>query len=56
VIGTASRVLATLMVLLGLAMVVVALSRGGGPLAYGVIVGALFVAAGVLRLRVERRR
>jgi hypothetical protein len=56
VIRVASRVMAALMVVLGAAMVVTALVRGGGPLAYGVIIGVLFVAAGALRLRVEGRR
>lgn len=48
-------VLPVLMVLLGLAMLVRALGGGGGPLAMGVVLGVLFVAAGVGRLYVERR-
>jgi hypothetical protein len=43
------------MVVLGAAMVVRALTGGGGPLALGVILGLLFVAAGIGRLYVERR-
>ena len=40
--------------LVGLAMVVSALVRGGGLLALGVILGSLFAVLGVLRLRLAR--
>jgi hypothetical protein len=49
-------VLSGLMVVLGLAIVARTLAAGGGPLAAGVVLGLLFVAAGVGRLWVERRR
>jgi hypothetical protein len=49
-------VLSGLMVLLGLAIVVRTVAEGGGPLAAGVVLGLLFVAAGAGRLWVERRR
>ena len=52
---TATRVLSLAMVALGLAMIVVALVAGGGPLARGVLVGALFVAAGAGRYWVARQ-
>ena len=48
--------LSSLMVLLGVAMVVRAIAAGGGPLACGVLIGLLFVAAGAARLWTERRR
>ena len=51
----ASVVLSLVLVLLGVAMVVRAVAGGGGPLAYGVILGLLFAAAGAGRLWVERR-
>jgi hypothetical protein len=51
---TATLVLSGAMVVLGLAMIVRALAGGGGPLAVGVIFGALFVAAGVGRWWVAR--
>ena len=51
---TSTRVLSSAMLILGLAMIVVALAAGGGALARGVIVGALFVAAGAGRLWVAR--
>jgi lipopolysaccharide export LptBFGC system permease protein LptF len=49
-------VLSVLIMGLGVAMIVVTLSNGGGPAAFGIIIGLLFVAAGGGRLWVERRR
>jgi hypothetical protein len=43
------------MLLLGLAMIVVAVAAGGGVLARGVVVGLLFVAAGAGRLWVASK-
>jgi hypothetical protein len=51
-----TAVLSGLMVVIGLAMIVRTLSSGGGPLALGILMGLLFVAAGAGRLWVERRR
>ena len=48
--------LSGLMVLIGLAMIVRTIAGGGGPIAVGVVMGLLFVAAGVGRLWAERRR
>jgi hypothetical protein len=45
-----------LIVLLGVAMIVRTLAAGGGPLAAGLLLGLLFVAAGAGRLWVERHR
>jgi len=55
-VSVATRILSALMVALGLAIVALTLVRGGGPLATGLIVGILFVAAGCGRLYVERGR
>ena len=44
------------MVLLGVAMIVRTLAAGGGPVAVGIVMGVLFVAAGAGRLWAERRR
>jgi hypothetical protein len=44
--GGATVVLSGLVGLLGVAMIVIALAGGGGPLARGVLVGVLFVLAG----------
>ena len=48
-------VLPVVMIVLGLAMVARAATGGGGPLALGIVLGVLFVAAGAGRLYVERR-
>ncbi len=48
--------LSGLMVFLGLAMIVRTLAGGGGPLALGILLGLLFVAAGAGRVWAERRR
>lgn len=50
----ARTILSAAMVLLGVAIVVRTLAAGGGPLATGLIVGVLFVAAGAGRLWTER--
>jgi hypothetical protein len=51
----ATQVLSTAMLVLGLAMIVVAVAAGGGVLARGVVVGVLFVLAGAGRLWVAGR-
>jgi Zn-dependent protease with chaperone function len=50
-----TRLLSTLLVIIGVVMVVSTLARGGGPLASGVVLGLLFAAAGVARLYVSLR-
>jgi hypothetical protein len=52
----ATTAMSAVMVVLGVAILVTTLARGGGPLAIGVLLGVLFVAAGVGRLYVERLR
>ncbi len=49
--ATVVQVLAALTALIGIAMIVLALVGGGGLGSYGVLVGAFFLAAGVMRLR-----
>ena len=49
-------VLPVLLVLLGIAIIVRTIVAGGGPLAFGLLMGILFVVAGALRLAVERKR
>ena len=46
----ATRLLSLAMVGLGVAMIVTTVARGGGPLALGLILGLLFIAAGAGRL------
>ena len=52
--GGATAVLSALMVVLGLAMLVSTIARGGGPLATGVVFCVLFCAAGASRLWLAR--
>ena len=52
----ATTFLSAVMVALGVAMIVITLSRGGGPLAIGILFGVLFILAGGGRLWVQRRR
>ena len=51
----ATTVLSALMVVLGVAMMVRAVAGGGGPLAFGLVLGVLFVVAGAARLWAGRR-
>ena len=44
-----TRLMAVLIALLGVAMVVSTVARGGGPLALGVVLGVLFMLAGAGR-------
>jgi drug/metabolite transporter (DMT)-like permease len=55
-----TRLLGSLIAVLGVAMVVTTLARGGGPLALGVVLGVLFAVLGSARVylagpRRERR-
>jgi hypothetical protein len=50
----ATRLLSAAMALIGLAILVSTLARGGGPLTVGVLLGLLFVAAGAGRLYLSR--
>jgi len=51
-----TRVVGAITFLLGLTMIAVTLARGGGPLAVGVVAGALFVVLGAIRFRQTIRR
>jgi hypothetical protein len=51
----AVRVFSVTIIGFGLAMVIVTLARGGGPLALGVIFGLLFTAVGAGRLYISLR-
>lgn len=52
---SATVVLSTLMLLLGIAIVVRTLAGGGGVLSIGLVLGLLFVLAGAGRLYVARK-
>jgi hypothetical protein len=51
-----THLMSLLMIGLGVAMIAITLANGGGPAAFGLIIGLLFVAAGGGRLWVTRRR
>jgi hypothetical protein len=53
---TATQVLSSAMVVIGLVILGRTIAGGGGALALGLLVGLLFVAAGAGRLYAERRR
>ena len=50
-----TQLLSTAMILIGIAIVVRTLAAGGGGFALGLLLGVLFIAAGVGRLYAERR-
>jgi hypothetical protein len=52
---TSTQILSLAMLLIGIAMIVRAVTAGGGVLAVGVVFGLLFVAAGAGRLWVARQ-
>jgi hypothetical protein len=51
-----TRAVSALLVVLGIAAVVLTIARGGGPLAVGVLVGAMLAAVGAGRLVLSRRQ
>lgn len=50
-----TTIMSALMIVIGLAMLISTLTRGGGPAAIGVLLGLLFVLAGAGRIYVGRR-
>jgi multisubunit Na+/H+ antiporter MnhB subunit len=54
VYATSTRVMSALIMLVGLAMVVSALARGGGALALGVVLGTMLALLGAGRLWLAR--
>ena len=51
-----TTLLSVAMVVLGVVMIALTVSRGGGPLAIGILFGVLFILAGGGRLWLQRRR
>ena len=51
-----TQLLAVATIVLGVAMVKVTITRGGGPISLGVVLGLLFVAVGAGRLYLLRRK
>jgi hypothetical protein len=54
--SASTRTLAVLQVLIGVAIVVSAVARGGGPLALGVVLGTMLALLGAGRLWLSRGR
>lgn len=54
--GPSALLMPALLVVLGVAIIARTVAAGGGPLAFGLLMGVLFVVAGVLRVVLERRR
>ncbi len=52
---TTTRILSLLIIGIGVALVAATLAKGGGPLAKGVLLGAVFVAGGAGRLYLTTR-
>jgi hypothetical protein len=52
----AVRIFSVTIIGFGVAMLVITLARGGGPLAVGVLFGLLFIALGSARLYLQSRR
>jgi hypothetical protein len=52
---TTTRIMSVLMIVLGVAMLALALAHGAGPTAKGFLLGVLFIAAGAGRLYVLGR-
>ena len=50
-----TTVMSTLLILLGVALLIRTIAEGGGPLATGLLLGVLFIAAGAGRLWMSRR-
>ncbi|WP_372789666.1 hypothetical protein [Paraconexibacter sp.] len=53
--NAATSIMSVLMVVIGVAMLVSTIARGGGPLALGVILGVMFLTVGSGRIWVARR-
>jgi multisubunit Na+/H+ antiporter MnhB subunit len=51
-----TRLLSFAMIVIGVLLVVRTLAAGGGGLALGLIIGVLFVAAGVARIYLQTRQ
>jgi hypothetical protein len=50
-----TRVMSVLMIVVGIALLVRTFAEGGGPVATGIVLGLLFVAAGTGRLYLSSR-
>jgi multisubunit Na+/H+ antiporter MnhB subunit len=53
--SSSTRVMSIVMIVIGIALIVRTLVAGGGALATGIVLGVLFVLAGVARLYMQLR-
>jgi multisubunit Na+/H+ antiporter MnhB subunit len=53
--SSSTRVLSIVMILIGIALIARTLVAGGGALATGIVLGVLFVLAGLARLYLQLR-
>jgi hypothetical protein len=53
--SSSTRVLSITMIVIGIALIVRTLAAGGGAIATGIVLGVLFVLAGVARLYLQLR-
>jgi len=53
--SSSTRVLSIVMIVIGIALIARTLAAGGGALATGIVLGVLFVLAGVARLYLQLR-
>jgi multisubunit Na+/H+ antiporter MnhB subunit len=53
--SSSTRVLSIVMILIGIALIARTLLAGGGALATGIVLGVLFVLAGLARLYLQLR-
>ena len=50
-----TRVMSTVMIVIGIVILARTIAAGGGPISAGVVLGLLFVAAGTARLYLQYR-
>jgi hypothetical protein len=53
--NSSTRVLSIVMIVIGIALIVRTLAAGGGAVATGIVLGVLFVLAGLARLYMQLR-
>ncbi len=53
--SSSTRVMSVVMILIGIALVVRTLVAGGGAIATGIVLGVLFMLAGLARLYLQMR-
>ncbi|MGO9499186.1 MAG: hypothetical protein ACLQA5_21115 [Solirubrobacteraceae bacterium] len=53
--NSSTRVLSIVMIVIGIALIVRTLAAGGGAVATGIVLGVLFVLAGLARLYLQLR-